>query len=423
MTNAMNIKEQPIIEIKNVSKEYIISHQTRYLTLRDKISGIITSPVAMLRSLAEIKNQETIFALEDVSLSIFQGERVGIIGSNGAGKSTLLKILSRITYPTKGEVRIRGRTSSLLEVGTGFHLELTGRENIYLNGAILGMKQKEITRKFDEIVSFAEIEKFLDTPVKRYSSGMYVRLAFAIAAHLEPDILLVDEVLAVGDAEFQKKCLGKMKEVSSKGRTVIFISHNMTMMQGLCSQGILLQKGRLVEQGAIDVVVRKYLEIYASSISQYHITPPDDYLDIPGYAYALQVEDTNGRLISAIPIGGSWQVRIFFKLNKPTTRFVIGLGISTQFDLPLRTTWSIPADYDAGEYEVVFKNDGINFVPGQYKLTVGLSTKRMTFHYSDGAGYITIFEVGGLVDEERIVNTKSGIIINQMNTIINKVTN
>jgi lipopolysaccharide transport system ATP-binding protein len=202
---------------------------------------------------------ETIWALKDVSFTVEQGEVLGIIGRNGAGKSTLLKILSRVTAPTSGRVRLKGRVASLLEVGTGFHPELTGRENIYLNGAILGMSKAEVTRKFDEIVDFAEVEQFIDTPVKRYSSGMYVRLAFAVAAHLEPEILVVDEVLAVGDAAFQKKCLGKMGDVAKAGRTVLFVSHNMTAVSSLCQKGILLSQGKLLAQGPAVDIVSKYL--------------------------------------------------------------------------------------------------------------------------------------------------------------------
>ena len=213
---------------------------------------------ASLRGTKETK--EEFWALKDVSFNVEQGDRVGIIGRNGAGKSTLLKILSRITEPTSGEIRIKGRVASLLEVGTGFHPELTGRENIFLNGAILGMSRAEIKRKFDEIVDFAEVEKFLDTPVKRYSSGMYVRLAFAVAAHLEPEILIVDEVLAVGDAQFQKKCLGKMEDVSkNEGRTVLFVSHNMNTINALCNTGIFLNSGEVVKNGTITQVLNAYL--------------------------------------------------------------------------------------------------------------------------------------------------------------------
>ncbi|MFM6781386.1 MAG: ABC transporter ATP-binding protein, partial [Dolichospermum sp.] len=209
---------------------------------------------------------EEFWALKDVSFEIKQGDRVGIIGRNGAGKSTLLKILSRITEPTKGSIKIKGRVASLLEVGTGFHPELTGRENIFLNGAILGMGKEEIKRKFDEIVAFAEVEKFLDTPVKRYSSGMYVRLAFAVAAHLEPEILIVDEVLAVGDAAFQKKCLGKMEDVGKEGRTVIFVSHQMATVTTLCQRAIWLINGKVHQEGNADWITSKYL-IYGSELS------------------------------------------------------------------------------------------------------------------------------------------------------------
>ena len=232
----------PIVEISNLSKSFVISHegQQRYTALRDVIANKtkkIFSLNGFFKSDSGGITKEEFWALRDVSFSIEKGDRIGIIGRNGAGKSTLLKIISRITEPTTGQISIRGRVASLLEVGTGFHPELTGRENIFLNGAILGMTRSEIKTKFDEIVDFAEVEKFLDTPVKRYSSGMYVRLAFSVAAHLEPEILVVDEVLAVGDAQFQKKCLGKMEDVSQKeGRTVLFVSHNMSAMQSLCNK-------------------------------------------------------------------------------------------------------------------------------------------------------------------------------------------
>ena len=245
-----------VIRVENLSKKYIIGHQKqeRYTALRDVIANGAMSFWQGLTGDRQAKHEdlsEEFWALKDVSFEIKQGDRVGIIGRNGAGKSTLLKILSRITEPTAGKISIRGRVASLLEVGTGFHPELTGRENIYLNGAILGMDRSEIKKKFDEIVAFAEVENFLDTPVKRYSSGMYVRLAFAVAAHLEPEILIVDEVLAVGDAIFQKKCLGKMEDVAEKeGRTVLFVSHNVSAIRKLCSTVILLREGRLTRVGS-----------------------------------------------------------------------------------------------------------------------------------------------------------------------------
>jgi lipopolysaccharide transport system ATP-binding protein len=248
---------KPIIEVNNLSKQYTIGERARYGNLREEIMQTVTAPFR--RSSRPSSNDNTIWALKDVSFEVKEGEVLGIIGRNGAGKSTLLKILSRITEPTGGRVELRGRVASLLEVGTGFHPELTGRENILLNGALLGMSRQEITRKLDEIVAFSEIEKFLDTPVKRYSSGMYVRLAFAVAAHLEPDILLVDEVLAVGDASFQKKCLGKMGDVARGGRTVLFVSHNMTAVASLTERCIELADGGVAKLGPSDEVIQHYL--------------------------------------------------------------------------------------------------------------------------------------------------------------------
>jgi len=262
-----------VIRVENLGKRYKIGKREGYLTLRDTLASAFKSPLRWSRkrnSSPAMSHQPSatslepsannyIWALKDVTFEVTQGEVVGIIGRNGAGKTTLLKILSRITEPTEGYAEIKGRIGSLLEVGTGFHPELTGRENIYLNGAILGMKKREIDKKFDEIVAFAEIEKFIDTPVKYYSSGMYVRLAFAVAAHLEPEILLVDEVLAVGDAAFQKKCLGKMGDVAKEGRTVLFVSHNMGAIQKLCPRSILLEEGRLSLNGESTEVIRQYL--------------------------------------------------------------------------------------------------------------------------------------------------------------------
>ncbi len=251
------------IKVENLSKLYKIgARQQGYKTLRESVMGILTAPMQRFKKIPQsaIRNpqSESIWALKDVSFEVKQGEVVGIIGGNGAGKTTLLKILSRITEPTEGRAEIYGRVGSLLEVGTGFHPELTGRENIYLNGAILGMRKAEIEHKFHEIVAFSEIEKFIDTPVKRYSSGMYVRLAFAVAAHLEPEVLVVDEVLAVGDAAFQKKCLGKMGDVAKEGRTVLFVSHNMGAIIALCPRCLLMNNGRLEMAGAVREVTARY---------------------------------------------------------------------------------------------------------------------------------------------------------------------
>ena len=270
---------KPIIKINNLSKCYRIGTKEKgYKTFREAIIDGFSAPFRNFKQLQRLtkfnnrgddaQNNDIFWALKDISFEIDEGEILGIIGKNGAGKSTLLKILSRITEPTSGVIQINGRVSSLLEVGTGFHPELTGRENIFLNGAILGMRKKEIEEKFDEIANFAEIEKFLDTPVKRYSSGMYVRLAFAVAAHLEPEILLVDEVLAVGDIAFQKKCLGKMKDVARGGRTVLFVSHNMGAIRSLCNNAIWLDNGRIIKKGPIDEVVRDYEECQLKHLNE-----------------------------------------------------------------------------------------------------------------------------------------------------------
>lgn len=248
---------KPIISVERLGKRYTIRHegQTPYKSLREELFKL---PGKLLHK-GRQQSKEEFWALRDVSFDVMPGERLGIIGRNGAGKSTLLKLLSRITEPTTGRITLRGRVASLLEVGTGFHPELTGRENIFLNGAILGMSRAEVRRKFDEIVDFAGVEKFLDTPVKRYSSGMYVRLAFAVAAHLEPEILIVDEVLAVGDAEFQKKCLNKMESASAnEGRTVLFVSHNMGAIQRLCDNGLFLGQGKLLEADHIATILDTY---------------------------------------------------------------------------------------------------------------------------------------------------------------------
>ncbi len=250
-----------VIKVENLSKRYVIRHQDDNRDgLRHALENAFRNPIRWLRArrLNTQAHEEEFWALKNVSFEIKSGEVIGIIGRNGAGKSTLLKILSRITEPTQGTIRIKGRVASLLEVGTGFHQELTGRENIFLNGAILGMSRVEIRRKFDEIVAFSEIEQFLDTPVKRYSSGMYVRLAFAVAAHLDPEILIVDEVLAVGDAEFQKKCMGRLSQVANGGRTVLFVSHNMAAIKSLCTTGLILRKGAVVQRGPVTDCIARY---------------------------------------------------------------------------------------------------------------------------------------------------------------------
>src|SRR5271169_4937422 len=257
------------IRCEGIAKQYRIGQRERYRALRDTVTDAVTAPFRRVRAALRggdgqsPKGTATIWSLESVSFEVRQGEVLGIIGRNGAGKSTLLKILSRITWPTRGSADIYGRVGSLLEVGTGFHPELTGRENVYLNGAILGMKKAEIARKFDEIVDFAELDEFIDTPVKRYSSGMYVRLAFAVAAHLEPEILIVDEVLAVGDAQFQKKCISRMQKVGESGHTVLLVSHNVALVEALCRHAILLEGGEVVARGAASQVTAEYNAMFS----------------------------------------------------------------------------------------------------------------------------------------------------------------
>jgi lipopolysaccharide transport system ATP-binding protein len=293
-----------VIRTENLGKQYRIGKAARYRTLRESLNDWAAAPLRWLRrSQNPTATTELIWALRNVSLEVKRGEVVGVIGRNGAGKSTLLKILSRITEPTEGQVELVGRVGSLLEVGTGFHPELTGRENIFLNGALLGMSRREIQRKFDEIVAFAEIEKFLDTPVKHYSSGMYMRLAFAVAAHLEPEILIVDEVLAVGDGPFQEKCVGKMEEVGASGRTVIFVSHNMAAIQRLCRHAVLLDRGKIVATGTCHEVIAEYIGHGGAHAAERRWLPKDPTNGDPDvFLMRAAVLDETGRPVQVVNI-------------------------------------------------------------------------------------------------------------------------
>jgi lipopolysaccharide transport system ATP-binding protein len=314
------------VHVDRVSKQYQLgTASSRHDTLRDQIVAGVTS--AFRRNRKDAPAVNNIWSLKDVSFNLQQGEAVAIIGRNGAGKSTLLKILSRITHPTSGSAEIRGRLASLLEVGTGFHGELTGRENIFLNGAILGMKKAEIKRKFDEIVAFSEVEKFIDTPVKRYSSGMYVRLAFAVAAHLEPEILIVDEVLAVGDHEFQKKCLGKMDSVAKAGRTVMYVSHNMESVVRLCPRAILLEHGRITKDGQTSDVVEAYLgrQDVANRVPYQRTDPPSPKHE--AWISGVEILDDQGTPRRTFAMGEPMRFRISFELLNPS-HVEIGLVLS-----------------------------------------------------------------------------------------------
>ena len=305
---------EPVISVEHLSKRYVLGHQAANGDgLRHALQNLLLAPRQWLSRRRERRQatHEEFWALKDVSFEVPQGDVVGIIGRNGAGKSTLLKILSRITEPTRGRIAIEGRVASLLEVGTGFHQELTGRENIFLNGAILGMSKAEIKRKFDEIVAFSEVEQFLDTPVKRYSSGMYVRLAFAVAAHLEPEILIVDEVLAVGDAAFQKKCLGKIQDVSSHGRTVLFVSHSMPTILRLCKRVILLQRGAVAGDGPAEEMTRKYLSSGTDRAAERvwaerDQAPGDDVARL----HAVRVRNAQGAVTESIDISEPFEIEV-----------------------------------------------------------------------------------------------------------------
>jgi len=385
---------RPIINIENVGKRYDIGwDRAAYATLRDSLAGSFKSAVKRMRRRGESNDGRSFWALRNIDLDIAPGERLGIVGVNGAGKSTLLKILSRITEPTEGRARLYGRVGSLLEVGTGFHGELTGRENIYLNGAILGMKQAEIARNFDEIVEFAELGRFLDVPVKRFSSGMYMRLAFAVAAHLQPEILIVDEVLAVGDAAFQKKCLGKMSEVSQNGRTVIFVSHNMAAVQNLCSRVLWLAGGRVVQNGDPTRVIGDYLKTTLTTLSQQ--TWPDPNA-APGN------DEVRLRRAAVIPAAAEFEdhftVRTPLRVEFEYWNFVagsaidLGVVIRTEEGYPIFTTasasgQSMPAGLYRSSFEIPgnLLNDGVHRVEVHFRR----NERELIFRLDD----ILVFEI------------------------------
>jgi lipopolysaccharide transport system ATP-binding protein len=325
-----------VISIENLGKSYRIGHQSkerRYIALRDVISEGMRKWWSRLRhpEYYTHENLEEFWALKDIDLEVQEGDRLGIIGQNGAGKTTLLKVLSRITEPSSGQIKVKGRVACLLEVGTGFHPELTGRENVYLNGAILGMSRQEVRRKFDEIVDFAEVEQFLDTPVKRYSSGMYVRLAFAVAAHLETEILLVDEVLAVGDAQFQKKCLGKMGDVSKEGRTILFVSHQMEAIANLCNRCVLLNNGKVQKIGEVQEIINDYLAINTSDDA----VPLSQRRDRTGNGRLrftdTWVEDSNGQRLKTVQTGQTIKIVLIYEIigEKSVKNVQISMGVNT----------------------------------------------------------------------------------------------
>jgi lipopolysaccharide transport system ATP-binding protein len=387
------------IQVENLGKQYklgAVQHNGaayNYKSLRDSIAQAFSASLRTLRlrrqaSMGDRKAAEAFWALKDVSFEVKRGEVLGIIGRNGAGKSTLLKILSQITEPTEGRVQIRGRLASLLEIGTGFHGELTGRENIFLNGAILGMTRVEIQRKFDEIVAFAEVDKFLDTPVKHYSNGMFIRLAFAVAAHLEPDILVVDEVLAVGDVEFQKKCLGKMENVASKsGRTVLFVSHNIAAVETLCSSGLLLDHGKLLASGPIRSVVQEYTNLLRQ-----------DQAGGTGMSINLGPALRVVNLVShpsGVRSGDPWSVDIEIAALEKTVIKEITVLIYSEFgtrvvifDLRQQGLFDLPVDPGASNNaHFSISVDSLPLVPGDYRVGLHIATKDYWGSYLDLASF------------------------------------
>lgn len=376
----------PIIEVKNIGKKYNISRgRGNYISLRDVIMNIARRPFLFVKQKAQKTigrgKKEEFWALRGVNFSVNKGEVIGIIGHNGAGKSTLLKILSQITPPTEGEIVIHGKIGSLLEVGTGFHPELSGRENIFLNAAILGMTRKEMSKKFDKIVAFAGVEKFLDTPVKYYSSGMYVRLAFSVAAHMEPDILLVDEVLAVGDVEFQKKCLGKMEEVTrTEGRTILFVSHNMAAIQQLCARSILLEKGKVVAIGNTRDVIDQYV---SKHMNQLAVNEFPENPQAPAAFRKISILDHTQSPRTELPINQPFSIDIEFTCNQALQNTTLSLVIYTQDrDILL---FSSEADvrgtlsrYEAGNYKATIAIPHFLLNVGRYSFDVKLHTPNVS---------------------------------------------
>lgn len=419
------------IKVENLGKSYTIGHNTHegesYTALRDVIvrdaKNFIRTTRDMLQGKSIIQGDEVeeFWALKDVSFEIKQGDRVGIIGRNGAGKSTLLKVLSRITEPTKGRVQINGRVASLLEVGTGFHPELTGRENIYLNGAILGMSRREIQKKFDEIIDFAEVEKFLDTPVKRYSSGMYVRLAFAVAAHLEPEILIVDEVLAVGDVQFQEKCLGKMKDVGADGRTLIFVSHNMAAISNLCELGILLDRGSLATIGNIQECIKHYGGLNQNKIVDSvdlvsSRRPHANLLNSKARFLSAEFVTTSDGKFGCYAFGEEIELVICIKVIEKLRALEVGLSIFNENEVELITLLSsdliAPENIGPGIYNFRVMLPDLLLLPGIYSVGMGIRSSLGNVQLEDYLKGELSFEITqSALAHKMFINSRHGAII------------
>ncbi len=383
------------IRIENVGKRYRLG-ETHEQTLSHHLARLARRLMGRAPKFAPVPVD--FWALRDVTLDIAEGEAVGIIGGNGAGKSTLLKVLSRITQPTTGRALVRGRLSSLLEVGTGFHPELTGRDNVFLNGTILGMRKAEVARKFDEIVAFSGVEQFIDTPVKRYSSGMYVRLAFAVAAHLEPDVLIIDEVLAVGDAEFQRRCLGKMGDVVREGRVVLFVSHNMAAIQKLCTRAVWMRDGLVARTGDPRTVIGEYVEASRPIRGDGAILVPGFlYLDESAPASAqggritsLQLLDEHGRTLSETATGQTLCFRVGFDVSRAFRSFSVVLQVCTPDGLPLILTsttpdHNLPFGVTSGRYLIDCRFDSFALAAGEYVLGLGLAIPGVEYVWRNDA--------------------------------------
>lgn len=356
-----------------------------------------------------------VWALRNISFELNQGDVLGVIGRNGAGKSTLLKILSGITLPSEGSIKYYGRMASLLEVGTGFHPELTGRENVFLNGAILGMTKTEIKTKFDEIVDFSGCAAYIDTPVKRYSSGMLVRLGFSVAAHLEPEILVVDEVLAVGDLEFQQKCLGKMNEVSRSGRTILFVSHNMQAVSKLCNKGLYLKNGLFMQNGTIQEVIENYIQ---TGFLGDHKYTSDDTETKEAKVISASLTSCANIEKGVFSVFEPFKIKVRIKLNRNLNHFIAAVGFKSVLDENVNTTWSAPLDLSEGLHEFEFINDLILLSAGSYSVTIGLSSSERVLEYLEDTLTFSIIESTKFKGDSRIIRIKgTGLILNQLNCV------
>ncbi len=399
---------QPIVEIQNISKKFRIQHEKQaYLSLRDSLASVFKS---------SISTSEEFYALNDINFTVMPGESIGIIGKNGAGKSTLLKILSKITPPSSGKIICRGRVASLLEVGTGFHPELSGRENIFLNGSILGMKRKEIEIKFDEIIDFSGTEKFLDTPLKHYSSGMQLRLAFAVAAHLDPEILIIDEVLAVGDAEFQKKCMGKMENVSKSGRTILFVSHNMASMKALCKKGILLERGKVSYTGKMRETIDHYLSTANKTSYSGEIPATASSINTGVVKFKkFMLLDTEGNAIDSVNYLAPMYLYFEADASEQLPDSLIDIRINTLDGIELIHAMN---RYSSSEKKSLKK--GVNCIhcklknqlqPGKYSFTIGIhQTNGATLDYVENIFDFNVSNIASGENADYIFNFKLGLV-------------